>query len=121
MQWPARSTRVFSNYKESQMKTILSAIIGAVLSAFLVGGAGAAETVEKAEKAVSDSWITTKVKSELAADKEVSSTHIHVKTVGGVVTLSGKTKSQSSIDRAVEDTNKVKVVKQVVNKLEVKS
>src|SRR6185295_18678796 len=100
------------------MKTLLNAIAAAVLSAFLVGSVGAAES---REKAVSDSWITTKVKSELAADKEVSSTHIHVKTVDGVVTLTGTTKSKGSIDRAVEDANKVKGVKSVVNNLEVKS
>ena len=100
------------------MKAILNAAVGAVLSAFLVGGSVAAESPKKA---VSDSWITTKVKSELAADKEVSATHIHVKTVDGVVTLTGKAKSQGSIDRAVEDANKVKGVKSVVNNLEVKS
>jgi hyperosmotically inducible protein len=109
---------LFPFTKESQIKTILNAAIGAALAFFLVGGVVAAESPEKA---VSDSWITTKVKSELAADKEVSSTHIHVKTVDGVVTLTGTTKSKGSIDRAVEDANKVKGVKSVVNNLEVKS
>ena len=100
------------------MKMLLNAAMGAILSVFLVGGSVVAESPEKA---VSDSWITTKVKSELAADKEVSSTHIHVKTVEGVVTLTGTTKSQGSVDRAVEDANKIKGVKSVVNNLEVKS
>jgi hyperosmotically inducible protein len=104
--------------RRTRMKTILNATLGAILVAFLVGGVAAAESPEKA---VSDSWITTKVKSELAADKEVRSMDVHVKTVDGVVTLTGTTKSQTSIDRAVEDANKVKGVKSVVNNLEVKS
>ncbi len=100
------------------MKTIANAIMAAVFAAFIVSSAGAAES---AEKAVSDSWITTKVKSELAADKDVAATHIHVKTVDGVVTLSGSSKNQDSIDHAVQDAQKVKGVKSVVNNLEVKS
>jgi hyperosmotically inducible protein len=51
----------------------------------------------------------------------VHSTDIHVKTVDGVVTLTGTTSSQADIDRAVQDANSVKGVKSVVNKLEIKS
>ena len=100
------------------MKTKIIAAAGVLISALTIGGAMAAESPGKA---VSDSWITTKVKSELATDKQVKATHIHVKTVEGIVTLTGTTKSQADIDRAVEDANKVKGVKQVVNNLEVKS
>ena len=70
---------------------------------------------------VSDSWITTKVKSDLAVEKDISAVHIHVKTVDGVVTLSGSTPSQTEADRAVNVTSKIKGVKTVVNDMEVKS
>jgi hyperosmotically inducible protein len=100
------------------MKTLSKLAAGLLLSFLLVGGAAAAESPGKE---VSDSWITTKVKSELAKDKQVSSMHIHVKTVEGVVTLTGKAKSQADVDRAAEDTNKIKGVKSVVNNIAVKS
>jgi hyperosmotically inducible periplasmic protein len=100
------------------MKTLSKLAAGLLLSFLLVGGAAAAESPGKE---VSDSWITTKVKGELAKDKQVSSMHIHVKTVEGVVTLTGKAKSQADVDRAAEDTNKIKGVKSVVNNITVKS
>jgi len=98
---------------------ILSNFAATLLVSFLLaGGAGAAESPGKA---VSDSWITTKVKGELAKDKQVDGLHIHVKTVEGVVTLTGKAKSQAEVDRASEDANKIEGVKSVVNNIQVKS
>jgi hyperosmotically inducible periplasmic protein len=100
------------------MKTLSNLAAGLLVSILLVGGAVAAESPGKA---VSDSWITTKVKGELAKDKQVSGIHIHVKTVEGVVTLTGKAKSQAEVDRATADTSKIDGVKSVVNNIEVKS
>jgi len=100
------------------MKTWTNVAAGLLVSLLLVGGAGAAESPGKA---MSDSWITTKVKGELAKDKQVSGIHIHVKTVEGVVTLTGKAKSQAEIDRAAEDAGKIEGVKSVVNNIDVKS
>ena len=51
--------------------------------------------------AVSDATITTKVKSELAADKDVSAMNIKVDTDNGVVNLSGTAKSRQEADKAV--------------------
>ncbi|HVY06137.1 MAG TPA: BON domain-containing protein [Burkholderiales bacterium] len=94
-------------------------LAAALLVGFLsVGGVYAAES---AGDAVSDTWITTKVKGEFAKDKEVSATHIHVKTTEGVVTLSGTAKSQAEIDKATEVANKIKGVKSVVNNVQLKS
>jgi osmotically-inducible protein OsmY len=59
--------------------TVLAALTALML---LGGGARAADH--------SDAWITTKVKSTLAAHKDVSAVHTKVRTTGGVVTLSGK-------------------------------
>ena len=100
------------------MRTLSKLAAGLLVSMLMLGGAVAAESPGKA---VSDSWITTKVKSELVTDKQVTSTHIHVKTVEGVVTLTGTAKTQAEIDRAAEDAGKVQGVKSVVNNVEVKS
>lgn len=45
------------------------------------------QTVEKTEKAVSDGWITTKVKSRLLFDKDTDGLDIDVSTSNGVITL----------------------------------
>jgi len=96
---------------------------GLLVSVLALGAAGCANHrgPESAGAVTTDSWITTKVKSELVADKQVSATHIHVKTVDGVVTLGGTASSQDEADRAVKDAENVKGVKQVVSNIEVKS
>ncbi|HET9819863.1 MAG TPA: BON domain-containing protein [Rhodanobacteraceae bacterium] len=62
---------------------------------------------------VSDTWITTKVKTELATTQGVESTDISVKTVNGVVTLTGVLASDVAVDKAVAAAKSVKGVKQV--------
>lgn len=94
-----------------------------LVSLIAVGAAGCAghRGVESTGDVTKDSWITTKVKSELLADKQVSGTHISVKTYEGVVTLGGTAKSQEEADRAVKDAEGIKGVKSVVNNIEIKS
>ncbi|HET8700288.1 MAG TPA: BON domain-containing protein [Nitrococcus sp.] len=64
-------------------------------------------------QAVSDAWITTKVKSELATIKGVKSMDISVKTVDGVVTLTGVLPTQLAVKKAIAATKSVKGVKGV--------
>jgi hyperosmotically inducible protein len=75
-------------------------------------------TTEKAKEAVSDSVITTKVKAELAKEKNVSATHIKVDTDNsGVVTLSGTAKSQQEAERAAQIARDTKGVTSVNNRI----
>ena len=67
----------------------------------------------KSEQPVTDTWITTKVKSELATTKGVSSTDITVKTSNGIVTLIGTQDTKTSVDKAVAVAKAVKGVKDV--------
>lgn len=67
----------------------------------------------KAHNRVSDTWITTKVKSQLLADSGVSGTDVHVKTRNGVVALSGTLPTAAQRDQAVELTKQVQGVKSV--------
>lgn len=62
---------------------------------------------------VSDTWITTKVKSELATTQGAQSSDISVKTVNGVVTLIGALASDIAVQKAVAAAKSVKGVKQV--------
>lgn len=60
-----------------------------------------------------DTWITTKVKSELATTQDVKSMDISVKTVNGVVYLSGTQPSDTAVKKAVTATKSVKGVLRV--------
>lgn len=66
-----------------------------------------------AGQAMSDAWITTKVKSELATTKGVKSMDVTVKTVDGVVTLVGVLPTNLAVDKAVAAAKSVKGVKDV--------
>jgi hyperosmotically inducible periplasmic protein len=68
---------------------------------------------------VKDSYITTKVKAELAADHDTKARDIHVATVDGVVTLRGTARSDAEKDRAEQDALRVKGVHAVHNKIKV--
>ncbi len=71
----------------------------------------AAGEMTKAKEATSDTWITTKVKSDLVTEKGIPGTDIKVETNKGVVSLSSTvalTKDQK--DTAVAITSKIKGV-----------
>ncbi len=68
-----------------------------------------------------DAWVTTKIKSALLADRDTSATRVHVKTRDGVVTLSGKVKTEEAKRAAEADVRKMNGVKDVVNNLIVQS
>ena len=71
------------------------------------------KTVSKAERVVSDSWITTKVKSEILANSVSKAFKVSVKTKHGAVSLKGKLPSQDAIDLVKMISEKVKGVKSV--------
>jgi hyperosmotically inducible periplasmic protein len=69
---------------------------------------------------IKDSYITTKVKAELAADHVTKARHIHVATVNGVVELTGIAHSDAEKDRAQKDAWRVKGVQAVHNDIKVR-
>ena len=73
-------------------------------------------TTSRAGQALDDTAITTKVKTELLAEKGVNGTSISVDTKNGQVTLSG-TVPPSQIARAEAVARKVDGVREVVNQL----
>lgn len=76
-------------------------------------GSDIKSAAQKTEQAGSDSWITTKVKSSLLADGTTKGLKISVKTVNGVVILSGTAGSQAEVDKAVEISRSIKGVANV--------
>jgi len=69
---------------------------------------------------IDDSVITTKVKSQLAADDFLKSFQISVESRKGIVQLSGFVDSQKAVDKAGQITRGVEGVKSVRNDLIVK-
>lgn len=72
-----------------------------------------AETADEAGDAVSDAWITTKVKSSLMYTRNVDGTDISVETKNGVVTLSGTVENGAERELAKEITEGIRGVKDV--------
>lgn len=75
-------------------------------------GTAKASTKEVGD-AISDSWITTKVKSTLLYSSNVKGTDIEVNTTDGVVTLSGKLDTGAERALAIELAKNVRGVKSV--------
>ncbi|NCT67625.1 MAG: BON domain-containing protein [Rhodanobacteraceae bacterium] len=67
----------------------------------------------RSEQPVDDTWITTKVKSELATTDGVKSLDIEVKTVNGVVTLIGVQPNELAVKKAVAAAKSIKGVVRV--------
>jgi len=76
-------------------------------------------TVKETERAVSDTWITTKIKSRFLFDKHTDGFDIAVTTKNGIVTLEGEVPGKIEKDYAVQIAQDTVHVKKVVDKLKV--
>lgn len=94
---------------------------GIVGLAFVAGAAFADDTSMKSDQPVTDSYITTKVKAELAKDSTTKARHIHVTTKDGTVILKGMVGSDTEKQKAEQDASGVKGVSHVENDLTVKA
>lgn len=65
------------------------------------------------DQPMSDSWITTKVKAELATTDGVKSMDIEVKTVNGTVMLTGTQATKVAVKKAIAAAKSIKGVKSV--------
>ena len=84
------------------------------LAPLSVESAHAADNAKmESDQPVTDTWITTKVKAELATTDGVKSTEIDVKTVDGVVTLTGVLGTPLAVKKAVAAAESIKGVKKV--------
>lgn len=92
--------------------------------AFVVGGSTMAIAAEQpmpadnaadmdSEQPVTDTWITTKVKADLATTEGIESTDISVNTTNGVVTLIGVLDSATGVEKAVAVAKGIKGVIEV--------
>lgn len=68
---------------------------------------------------MTDSWITTKVKSRLLQDPKTSGVSVHVETIDGRVYLQGLVRNEAQYQRAIDITSKTKGVTEVVDMLKI--
>jgi hyperosmotically inducible periplasmic protein len=100
------------------MKRNYVAALVAAASITVAAGSALADDV-KSDQPVKDSYITTKVKAELAKDKGTQAHEIHVTTKDGVVMLEGTVRSEAEKELASKDARKIKGVVDVKNGLTV--
>jgi len=94
---------------------------GIVSLGLVTGAAFADDTSMKSDQPVTDSYITTKVKAELAKDSATKARHIHVTTKDGTVVLKGMVGSDMEKQQAEQDASGIKGVAHVENDLTIKS
>jgi hyperosmotically inducible periplasmic protein len=76
-------------------------------------GEAARTTGDAASQAVSDTWITTKIKSVLLADSDANGLDVKVETKDGVVTLEGALANKQAVDHVKALAADVEGVKRV--------
>jgi hyperosmotically inducible periplasmic protein len=84
-------------------------------------GTSIGDKTEGTAEYLDDAAITAKIKGDILADPLLKVLEISVKTLNGVVTLSGTVDTKLSVDRAEEVVRLVKGVKSLDNKLVVKT
>jgi hyperosmotically inducible protein len=102
------------NLLATTLGTLLT--IGTVGTAFADDAASTAPVVasqDKSDQPGTDTWITTKVKSELMTTKGIPSTDISVTTTNGVVTLVGVVDTKAQVMKSVAVTKAIKGVQNV--------
>jgi hyperosmotically inducible periplasmic protein len=99
---------------------LLATTLGVALAFGSAGIAFAADTsdttavsADKSAQPGTDTWITTKVKSELMTTKGIPSTDIAVTTTNGVVTLAGVLDNKAQVLKSVAVAKAVKGVHSV--------
>ncbi len=91
----------------------------ALVAAAAIALAGCAGTATKTGEYVDDSMITTKVKTAMATDKDISARDISVTTSNGIVRLSGVAHSRTEAQKAVETAGHVSGVRNVQNDIRI--
>ena len=96
-----------------RLSHLFKAQVAVVMAVMILVGCSAMTGQQSPGAAVSDSAITTKVKSNLLADSVVGTLAIDVDTTDGVVSLSGIVASEQERQRAIQAARGIDGVKRV--------
>lgn len=103
------------------MLNVLKQFLLITVLGFMLAGCATKPGNKSTGEVVDDAVITTKVKSALLADPDVSGLAIDVDTYKGQVTLNGNVKSGAQVTRAEDIARKTKGVVGVKNNLQIKN
>ncbi len=73
----------------------------------------------EATRFLSDTALTTKIKSKMELDDTLQSTSVHVSTSNGIVTLTGTAATRAERQRAVQLARETRGVQNVVDRIEI--
>lgn len=93
-------------------------LLGIVLI-FTLGCAGS-PTQESTGEYLSDTWITTKVKTALINDSIVKGSEVNVETFKGIVQLSGFVSTAEAMEQAIAVASSIEGVTSVKNDMQLK-
>jgi hypothetical protein len=82
-------------------------------------GEKVADGANAAQRALSNAQLTAKIKSKMALDDAVPAASIDVDSADGVVTLSGRVRSEAERDRAVRLARETEGVSRVIDRLRI--
>jgi hyperosmotically inducible protein len=102
-----------SSAAKSRAESIAKAVDGVKSVDNTVKTPDSNKTADKAKREVSDSWITTKVKSAILADSVTKGFDVSVETTKGVVVLKGQLASEDALDHVKDIAAKIEGVKSV--------
>jgi osmotically-inducible protein OsmY len=101
--------------------TMIASLKKLALVGLIAAATAGCAAVDTANKWGSDAWVTSKVKTNLCAERGASTcADINVETHGGVVQLSGFANNQAEINGAVETARKTPGVRSVRNDIRLK-
>jgi len=105
----------FHTHSFNGVALAIALVVGASGSAMAAGmhSADGNAADMKSEQPVSDPWITTKVKADLATTDGIKSSEISVDTTNGIVTLIGVLESKTAVEKAIAVAKAIKGVKSV--------
>ena len=113
-------TRVENNLKSREKPT--SAVTGAadaVADASKKGAKATANAVSKTGEVITDEWIVTRIRTNIANDKALTGTDIDVEVKKNVVTLTGTVPTAAARDKALAVAKEVEGVSRVVNNVKI--
>jgi osmotically-inducible protein OsmY len=96
---------------------IVNALLAGVLAVTIGGCAATKSAAQSTGEYASDSWITTKIKSQYGVNKEVKANRINVDTNDGIVTLKGVVDSPNEAQEAIRQALNIKGVRAVRSEL----
>ena len=89
------------------------ALAGAGFAPLYASDQATDQSAAPSQHPINDTWITTKVKTELATTEGIKSGDVDVTTKNGLVTLSGVVNSKAQVQKAVAVAKSVKGVRHV--------